>query len=560
VSDIARPSRGYDEGLILSRDSFCIGIVLLGTLLNAFPRRSGPIDMRWDAAQYYVLGTSLAAGHGYRVLSEPGEIEEVQYPPGTPALIALHEILLGTAEPARVGPWLKLSWLLMYAALCVLTYALARELAPPWLACLAALLVAFNVPVYVHSAQCSSDLPYALVSSAFILVVRKASSKRAGLAAAALAVTAYFLRTVGVVLFAAWIFDGLLGRLYRRAALRIGLAAICILVWNAHVSRVESSEGYRHPAYSYQTAGYQLYNVSYSRNMAYVDTFHPELGIATPLQLMKRFVANAALVPKVFGESVSVPISFWTAAVYKLHGRYPAFPNVPRIVFSVPTGAMGMIVIAGIVMLLWRGERLIAAYIAITAAAIAATPWPDQMSRYAMALTPFLIFALLFLALKTSSKARTGLFVAAMLTVQCFMYLLTLKTYSIPVRLSASSSRPVEVRHLFFDHVSMAIEDGLSWIGAHSRPADIIAMTSPQVGFLRTGHKTVMPPLEIDHALANDLLKAVPIRYLLLERNQATWVWKYMWPVVSGYPNDWTLVFRAPGDLVLVYECSSSGR
>ena len=35
------------------------------------PRFSGPIDLRYDASVYYLLGTSLAAGHGYRIESEP---------------------------------------------------------------------------------------------------------------------------------------------------------------------------------------------------------------------------------------------------------------------------------------------------------------------------------------------------------------------------------------------------------------------------------------------------------------------------------------------------------
>jgi hypothetical protein len=137
------------------------------------------------------------------------------------------------------------------------------------------------------------------------------------------------------------------------------------------------------------------------------------------------------------------------------------------------------------------------------------------------------------------------------------MYLLMLHSYSVPARLSASGSRPIEVRHLFFDRVNLAIEDGLGWIAAHSRRDDIIAMTSPQVGFLRTGRKTVMPPMDTIRARANSLLKEVPVRYLLLERNQETYAWKYMWPVVSGYPADWNLVFRSQGDLVLVYECSN---
>src|SRR5690242_20112397 len=63
-------------------------VVALVVILWA-PRLSGPIDLRWDAGVYYILGTSLVQGHGYRILSEPGAPEAIQYPPLLPAFVAL---------------------------------------------------------------------------------------------------------------------------------------------------------------------------------------------------------------------------------------------------------------------------------------------------------------------------------------------------------------------------------------------------------------------------------------------------------------------------------------
>ncbi len=60
------------------------------------------------ARVYYVLGTSLAEGKGYRLLNEPGEIQANQYPPLLPLIIAAHQIVLGTSDPHVVGPWLRL--------------------------------------------------------------------------------------------------------------------------------------------------------------------------------------------------------------------------------------------------------------------------------------------------------------------------------------------------------------------------------------------------------------------------------------------------------------------
>jgi hypothetical protein len=49
-----------------------LSIVIVGLWI---PRWAGPLDLRWDGAVYYVLGTSIAEGKGYRLLHEPGEIE-----------------------------------------------------------------------------------------------------------------------------------------------------------------------------------------------------------------------------------------------------------------------------------------------------------------------------------------------------------------------------------------------------------------------------------------------------------------------------------------------------
>src|ERR1043166_8103715 len=82
-------------GTIVSR--FWPTIVVLAVALILWtPRLSGPIDLRWDAGVYYVLGTSLATGHGYRILIEPGSPEALQYPPLLPGIVAVCERALGS--------------------------------------------------------------------------------------------------------------------------------------------------------------------------------------------------------------------------------------------------------------------------------------------------------------------------------------------------------------------------------------------------------------------------------------------------------------------------------
>src|SRR5215470_333592 len=106
-----------------------IAALVLATLATLcwVPRLKGPIDLRWDGAAYYVLGTALAEGKGYRFLNEPGDIEAVQYPPLLPAIIAAHQVVIGSHDAVIVGRWLRLSFFLIFAAYIFTSYFVLRQ-------------------------------------------------------------------------------------------------------------------------------------------------------------------------------------------------------------------------------------------------------------------------------------------------------------------------------------------------------------------------------------------------------------------------------------------------
>lgn len=107
--------------------------VLVAVLVTAFlylPELGITINLRWDAAVYYILGTSLAEGKGYRLLSEPGEIQAIQYPPLLPAAVAAHEVVLGTKDIRVVGQALRHTYFALTLAYAAATYILARQYLP----------------------------------------------------------------------------------------------------------------------------------------------------------------------------------------------------------------------------------------------------------------------------------------------------------------------------------------------------------------------------------------------------------------------------------------------
>ena len=75
-------------------------VVVAIALLLWLPRLSGPIDLRWDGGVYYLLGTSLAQGHGYRIASEPG----------SPCSAAVSATFAGCYRGVSTRTWIERSY------------------------------------------------------------------------------------------------------------------------------------------------------------------------------------------------------------------------------------------------------------------------------------------------------------------------------------------------------------------------------------------------------------------------------------------------------------------
>src|SRR5690242_1612378 len=89
------------------RDLSAVAVLLSLVLATWVPRLRGPIDLRYDAGYYFMLGTGLAKNKGYRLLSEPAEVLADQYPPGLPTIVALYQRSLRTSDPWVVGEALR---------------------------------------------------------------------------------------------------------------------------------------------------------------------------------------------------------------------------------------------------------------------------------------------------------------------------------------------------------------------------------------------------------------------------------------------------------------------
>lgn len=380
------------------RDLIAALILLALTITAWLPRFRGPLDLRWDAGVYYILGTSLAEGKGYRLLNEPGEIKATQYPPLLPAVVAAHQLVLGTSDPGAVGQALRLSFFVLFVIYILAVYALAREHLPHSYAFAATLICLFNFYIHFMSDACFPEVAFALATILFVLCHNK---KRWGLAAG-FGVAAYALRTVGVGLLAAWVVDGLLNGRFKTAALRLALLLVAVAGWQFYIRSVEKEPAYHHPAYAYQRADYLFYNVSYARNVFLKDPFSASSGRASVAEIAVRSLDNFAQLPIRLGVAITSGRHFWEAQ-QAAASRVLSFNPLPVWTPDVALVLLGLVILSGIGIQLARREWIIPLYLLFSFASLSLTPWPEQFTRYFAPLAPFL--ALSFLqTLRTFSR------------------------------------------------------------------------------------------------------------------------------------------------------------
>jgi hypothetical protein len=544
---------------------FLLALLIVTAVLWA-PRLRGPIDLRWDAGVYYMLGTSLAEGHGYRLPNEPQAIRAIQYPPLLATVGAAHQRLLGTSDPVVVGAWLRRFYLVLTFCYAVGVFALARRFLPSREAFLVALLTILNPQTLFFSDVFMADLPFAVVTVLFLLVATsKVTTGR--VAGGLLAVAAFGLRAMGLALLAAWAGESLLQRRWRALAVRTALTLAAFGGWHGYTASVKSSLEYRQPDYAYQRAHYQFYNVDYSDNSRYVDPFRPELGVVAPSAALKRLAGNVTRIPAAVGESVSIQKSWWKGEIEHVNDWMRGV-RLPEWLASVAVITISLPVFAGLALLGLQGHRLIPFYAATSVALIAVTPWSNQFTRYMVPLTPIFALGLLNCYAWVASRAVpldarrwrvAKAIIAAAIAVALLQEGVTVgsmfATHHDRTDYVDASGRRGAYKLFYFDQEWQDHDRSLEWLAAHGAAGAVVASSTPPLVYLRTGLKAVMPPFEPAPATAQQLLDRVPATYLLVDSLDSPDVARrYLDPVLAAYPDRWRLLYGPSAGGTRIYQ------
>lgn len=179
-----------------------VALFLSLLLVNPFLSDAG------DNATYMVLARSLANGHGFTLLSEPGSPPFKLYPYAYPALLALQMLVLGADQGlASVVVPLKVSTALFFAGSVWLIYHLVSSRAGRATAFLTALVTATSPLALRWSADIMSEVPYLFFTLLAIWLVERAVCGRWSLVqdlAAGISLSlAFYVRSIGAVLIIA---------------------------------------------------------------------------------------------------------------------------------------------------------------------------------------------------------------------------------------------------------------------------------------------------------------------------------------------------------------------
>jgi hypothetical protein len=534
------------------------------------PRLRGPVDLRWDAAVYYTLGTSIAQGHGYRLLNEPGAIEAIQYPPLLPVMVALHQLILGTDDPDVVGHWLRLTFALLFVAYIASAYFVLRRYLPVIYAFIATLICVVNPTLIFISDFCLADVPFALIVSLFFLCCHRDVSPLYRRLAPPLAVAAFAMRTAGLALLAAWVAESLLNRNLKQALARLMLALVPVLCWQFYVHRVEASSDYVTPAYEYQRADSMYYNVSYASNISLINPFVPWKGHVQPSSLAKRYIDNLMRMPSTLGETASARLDYWRLPFFWLKPWGLPVLALNLVIVLVPLG-LGVLIIGGICLQLIRRQWLIPIYVLFSLALICLTPFPEMYTRYMIPVIPYVTLALSVALIKVREQAgkklgEWGLILSSALNlvVACFCLLqspLSLRELYIKYHQKVSyrdrQGVMTDYRLFYYDEGCRALDAGIDWLKSSALPPGVIGASMPHWVYLRTGWKTVMQPFEPDPAKVEHLLDSVPITYAILDETlygKPADPTQYARPAVLRAPNRWRRLYSDREGKLMIYQ------
>jgi hypothetical protein len=356
-------------------DRVVMGLLVLVGAVGAGVRFNDQlIGLTGDNAAYILLGRALVIGEPYN---------NGEYPWGYPALLAPVLAAVGPNNILEAVPWMKLLTLGLFLGSLPLMYALFRTRHAVPAAFAATLLFAVNSVTLLYANDVMSEIPFVFAGFAALLYWQLSIAPWARqrepaetpwprlVIAGALVASTYYIRSVGLALFAGAVLV-LLWYRKLRAALGLGLLlALAALPWVVFSSSVEGP--------------------TYAAKLLLRDPYRPELGqISSAGEFIWRIVSICWLYLDTVFPAMLLP------------------DPTPEVLRSVLAPALFLLVAVGLALRLSRGVELPEIYTILFLVVISAWPW--RADRFLLPVYPLLLHYLMEAVTWSAKKIRNSEF------------------------------------------------------------------------------------------------------------------------------------------------------
>ena len=482
-----------------------------------------------DDGEYVVLARGLTQGKGLALINYPDAPLNTRYPPGYPMLLAP----LAAVFPSEVLP-LQLLSTLFTAVSIWLVYWFARKDCAPTTALVVSLAFAINPVAVGHSEMVMSEAAYLCLALLALLAFRKYVDSTTWwvIPAASLTVYSFYVRTMSLVLIAAFAIFLLVRRQHNKLIWWIVSVVIALIPYAAYTASVWG----------------KIFNPIYVEQLDSPGTIGiagDDLG-ARVIEQLRYYTLNgipATLLPG----SVS-PKTVQTLNHLSVAWIIPVLCGVLAAAMAV--GAWQLIRSRG----LQSVEIFVALYLALLLV------WPFHSERFLYPLIPFLylyfvvgIEASLHWGLGQLSHRLRSLPSSRSATVVVLAFLICITSLDAYQLLNTLKQKSTDF--------APDLRAGASWIAENAPKSSIVMTNSPISRYLYTERWTIDAGMGDSEVQILDRIAQRSVDYALIapklewgaHRTEDTYSVKVLEPVLRSHPEQFELVYEDAANLVRVY-------
>jgi hypothetical protein len=492
--------------------------VQLGLLAWQF---SPGLSTNGDDARYYLLGQSLAHGHGYRQIEAPTAPVETAFPIAFPLMLALIQavsssIMLLKIVMALCGALVTLVCFHYFKRAC------GRAQLPLIALCATScLLVEFSSVIM-------SEIPYLLFSLLALILydrsVEEPKSKTLFWLAIALSIIPLHFRTLGLAFSAAWIIYNVITKRFSYVWAHLGLLALTVVAF--------------HLLTTWQN--------SYLLQLALKDSYHPDLGFLSFGDMLSRIAHNG----KTYGLYI---------IANSIAPLPSALPSALRICIAL---VIMSLVFIGWLRSLLGSMRFAAVYLFFYFCILLMWQWPYE--RFVAGILPFTIFFFLYgidglplfplsaegrllsswknrlASAALPSARRSG---AIVWTTAGFLCLFNL--YGLPTVLHGKRMVGEDWKNFY---------STADWIRINAPAGAVVMSRKPELFFVRSQRPGVIYPFTHTIEKVMQSIDAQKVSYVVMDGFSWTATsMEYLYPVIANYQERFRAVYTLQNPPTVVY-------